>query len=140
MRSERKKTVLIIGLMQVAVMTLGLTVALGGEEGDGDLDAIFADGGQRHRVCLRKRSGAFTCRDVSGDTFVSFGVALGDVDGDLDAVFADGAGVNYGQRNRVCLGDGSGKFKCSDVSADQNYSQGVALAPPELINQPPVAK
>ena len=57
---------------------------------------------------------------------LGFTVALGGEEGDgfPDAVFANGAGVNYGQRNRVCLGDGSGKFKCSDVSADQNYSQG----------------
>jgi len=41
---------------------------------------------------------------------------------DLDAVFA-----NFSQNNRVCLGDGSGAFACSDVSTDANSSQGVAL-------------
>jgi len=41
---------------------------------------------------------------------------------DLDAVFA-----NFSQNNRVCLGDGSGAFSCSDVSTDANNSYGVAL-------------
>jgi carbon monoxide dehydrogenase subunit G len=40
----------------------------------------------------------------------------------IDAVFA-----NYNETNRVCLGDGSGGFTCSDVSADVNWSFGVAL-------------
>ena len=41
----------------------------------------------------------------------------------LDAVFA-----NRGQPNRVCLGDGTGSLNtCSDVSADTNKSEGVAL-------------
>ena len=52
-------------------------------------------------------------------------MALGDVNGDtnMDAVFAN---INI-QRNRVCLGDGSGGFVCSDVSSDTNFSNGVAL-------------
>jgi hypothetical protein len=45
-----------------------------------------------------------------------------DGDGNLDAVFA-----NAGQSNRVCLGDGAGNFTCSDISADTNNSQSVAL-------------
>lgn len=39
-----------------------------------------------------------------------------------DAVFA-----NYNSTNRVCESDGSGGFVCSDVSADQNLTGGVAL-------------
>ena len=54
-------------------------------------------------------------------------MALGDVDGDddddnLDVVFA-----NEGESNRVCLGDGSGGFTCSDVSTDTNTGEGLAL-------------
>jgi len=61
---------------------------------------------------------------VSADTNQSSGVALGIIDGDtnLDAVFANG-----NQINRVCLGDGSGGFTCSNVDADMNGSTGVAL-------------
>ncbi len=47
-----------------------------------------------------------------------------DGDGDIDVVFA-----NFGQRNRVCAGDGSGGFACSDVSTDTNDTVDVAMAP-----------
>jgi hypothetical protein len=36
-----------------------------------------------------------------------------------------------GQQNKVCSGDGSGGFTCSDVSTDTNDTNGVALAPAE---------
>ena len=32
-----------------------------------------------------------------------------------------------GERNRVCLGDGSGGFTCSDVSTDTNDTLAVAV-------------
>ena len=103
-------------------------VALGDVNDDPFLDAVFANsGGQPSRVCLGDGTGNFTCSDVGADTDFSLGVALGDVNGDtfLDAVFAnEGFGV---QANQVCLGDGTGGFVCSDVSADSNYSRGVAL-------------
>ena len=41
----------------------------------------------------------------------------------LDAVFANSSS----QHNRVCLGDGTGRFSCGDVSADTDESSGVAL-------------
>jgi hypothetical protein len=61
---------------------------------------------------------------VSGDSNSTRGVALGFIDGDasIDAVFA-----NAGQQNRVCLGDGSGNFSCSDVSSHQVGDVAVAL-------------
>jgi len=40
----------------------------------------------------------------------------------LDAIFA-----NSGDTNRICLGDGLGGFTCSDVSANINTSQSVAV-------------
>ena len=46
----------------------------------------------------------------------------------LDAVFAN---LPADQPNQVCLGDGSGGFVCSNVSADMNKSQAVALG---LVN------
>ncbi len=100
---------------------------------DGNLDAVFAIDGlaQRNRVCLGDGTGGFACGDVSSDTDASLGLALGDVDrdGNLDAIFANWNFNNDGAPNRVCLGDGTGGFACSDVSADSNNSFGVALVP-----------
>ena len=104
-------------------------VALGDVNGDTKLDVVYAnfDSADSNQVCLGDGSGGFTCSDVSSDTNRSFGVALGDVDGDtkLDAVFSNAG--DAGVSNRVCLGNGSGGFTCSDVSSDTNNSPGVAL-------------
>ena len=99
-------------------------VAAGDVNGDGLVDAVFANYNQANRVCLDSRAGGFACQDVSGDAFASRSVALGDVngDGDLDAVFA-----NYNQANRVCLGDGAGSFACQNVSLDAFNGTGAAL-------------
>lgn len=45
---------------------------------------------------------------------------------------------NEGSSNRVCLGDGTGSFACSDVSSDTNDTIGVALAPAAPPPPPPV--
>jgi hypothetical protein len=105
-------------------------VGLGDMNGDNKLDAVFANLDQRNRVCLGNGSGGFTCSDVSADTNNSWDVAVGDVDrdGGLDVIFAN-FNDPVGQRNRVCLGDGSGGFSCSDVSTDASVSHGLALAP-----------
>ena len=110
----------------VLALLVGAGLALAGVDGDGNPDAVFANGAGfiRNRVCLGDGLGGFTCSDVSSDTNNTFDVALGTVDGDnnLDAVFA-----NFQQRNRLCLGDGAGGFTCSDVSSDTNGTEGVAL-------------
>ncbi len=100
-------------------------VSLGDMDGDGNLDAVFANTfSQRNRICLGDGQGAFACSDVNAAARISSGVAIGDVDnnGTLDLVFA-----NEQQRNRVCLGDGVGGFACTDVSPDALRSQDVAL-------------
>ena len=106
-------------------------IALGDVNGDTFLDAVFTNFDQPNRVCLGDGTGGFTCSDVSADTNTSGGVALGDVNGDtsLDAVFANSLDLNRLNpgTNRVCLGDGTGGFTCSDVNADTNASIGVAL-------------
>ena len=107
-----------------------LDVALGDVNGDAYLDAVFANGldiSQANRVCLGDGMGGFTCSDISMDANETAGVALGDVNGDanLDAVFA--TGFFSAEENRVCLGDGTGGFTCSAVSADTNFTLNVAL-------------
>ena len=54
------------------------------------------------------------------------GAAVGGVDGDgnVDVVFANASR----ERNRVCLGDGSGGFTCGDVSINSNTSDGLSPA------------
>ena len=53
--------------------------------------------------------------------FTSPAISGLDGDGNLDVIFAsDGS-------NRVCLGDGSGSFACSDVSDDSQVSSDVAV-------------
>ncbi len=120
-----------IALSLLVILAFSTGLALGGVNGDANLDAVFANIGQPNRVCLGDGAGGFVCTDVSGDTFSSNGVALGFVDGDttLDAVFANGPTL---EANRVCLGNGDGTFgtpgnECTDVSGDTNDSLGVAL-------------
>ena len=106
-------------------------VALGDVNGDAFLDAVFANSGfgfgELNAVCLGDGTGSFICSGFSGD--ISYGVALGDVNGDtiLDAVFANDFSPLISGENQVCLGDGTGRFTCSDISADSNFSLGVAL-------------
>jgi hypothetical protein len=109
-------------------------VALGHVNGDGNLDAYFANSGNDcDWICLGNGSGGFTCSDVPAMCDASGAVALGDVNGDgnLDAVVSGlcyfTAPLQPCDKNRVCLGNGSGGFTCSDVSSDQNDTGGVAL-------------
>ena len=107
-------------------------IALGDVNGDTSLDAVFASFIRPNQVCLGDGTGGFTCSDVSDDTNDSLGIALGDVNGDtsLDAVFANFSNPhvpNLQGPNRICLGDGTGGFTCSDVSPDFNISYDVAL-------------
>jgi hypothetical protein len=105
-------------------------LGLGDVNADGHLDAVIAHDNGRNRVCLGDGTGEFGCSDVSTDTNSTWDVGLVDVDrdGHLDAVFANLNGPD-GQRNRVCLGNGTGLFDCSDVSPDVRESHGVAVAP-----------
>ncbi len=113
-------------------------VALDDVNGDGHLDAVFANGNCcalpsekfHNRVCLGDGAGSFDC-----DHLIDFpredsslGVALADLDkdGDIDAVFSQALGV----ANRTCLNDGTAVFTCSDVSvvfADTGQGSAVAL-------------
>jgi hypothetical protein len=111
-----------------------LAVALGDVNGDGKLDAVFAnveripaaDPPTRNRVCLGDGAGGFACQQVSPDSNRFHGVALGDVneDSNVDALFA----TNNQQKSRLCLGDGTGQFTCSDMPADSQAARAVSIA------------
>ncbi len=110
-----------------------MSVALGDVDGDTDLDVVFGkEGGGSQRVCTNDGSGSFTCADFA-TSLSGRDVALRDLDGDndLDAVLAGPAVVN-----RACTNDGSGGFTCSNVSADTNFTYGVALSPSAAAGAP----
>ncbi len=98
----------------------------------------FNGTGGFNRACLNDGSGGFpacTFVPTNTDRRRSHGVAAADFDGDGDddVVFANVAGTAPGNVpisavNRLCLNTGPGTFTCSDLSADLENSQGVAVA------------
>ena len=85
----------------------GQSVALGDLDGDGDLDAVVANGYTPPSVLVNDGTGSFTAfTGVLGDD-ISRSVALGDLDGDgdLDAMVA-----NFNQPNTVWTNDGTGTY------------------------------
>ncbi|NND75060.1 MAG: VCBS repeat-containing protein [Ilumatobacter sp.] len=121
-----------IGLLAIVGMLSTLFVSSGFQSGpvsainaDGNIDAVFGAQFVENRSCLGDGSGGFVCSDVSVDTNLSRGAALGDLDGDgdNDAVFA-----NFNATNRVCLSDGAGVFTCADISLDGGDGRAVDLA------------
>ena len=89
-------------------------LALGDLDGDGDLDAVFANYGyQAETVWLNDGAGNFTAHPTTPSFNAGFciGLALGDLDGDgdLDAVFAS-AGNAFGLAETVWRNDGTGSF------------------------------
>ncbi len=107
-------------------------VAIGDVNGDGSPDILFAREGTPSQVCLGDGTGTFTCAAISPNSDDTFGIALGDVnhDGKLDAVLANVERMpdrDNPQHNRVCLGDGAGRFDCHDVGTASYRSAAVAL-------------
>jgi hypothetical protein len=114
----------------------GFGVALGDVDGDGDLDAVFANqeielpSNTASQVCRwNSQAQNFSCADLTSVGLFSNGadVALGDVndDGFLDAVFAR----FIPSRNQICHGDGSGAFTCSEFGPAGIDNSSIALSP-----------
>ena len=117
------KQTIFIGLALLMVLALSHSTAIGGVDGDGNLDAVFAKPNLALQVCRGNGSGGFSCTDMSGNVQDhNVDVALGDVNGDgnLDAVFAGGS-------EKICLGDGLGGFSCTGISEAKSPTSGVAL-------------
>jgi hypothetical protein len=104
-------------------------VALGDVNHDGKLDAVFSNTNQSpQQLCLGDGTGKLACERLGGDVSASSAVALIDLNGDghLDAVFAN-CSVEHGQVNRACFGDGTGEFRCEDVSDDVMAGRAVGV-------------
>ena len=99
-----------------------LAVALGDLDGDGDLDALFANDAVGNRVWLND-GGQFSDSGQTLGDHASFGISLGDLDGDGDL---DAFVSNLNQANRVWLNDG-GVFTDSGQGLGDHSSLEAAL-------------
>ena len=102
-------------------------VALGDLDGDGDLDALVANGaGERSQVWMNDGRGNFSLAGELRDFGDTRDVALGDLDGDgdLDAFLANAANTP----NTVWLNDGAGNFSDNDQKLGNGSSLAVVLA------------
>ena len=98
-------------------------VAVGDLDGDGDLDAVFANDADSSRVWTNAFSTLFIGQDLGATN--ARDVALGDVDGDGDLDIVLGNDASTG--NVVWLNDGSGAFTDSGQSLGVANTEGVAL-------------
>lgn len=128
--TRQNKPIAFVIFLCASILLATYSVTGAGLNGDENADVVFANSSnQLNRVCLGDGTGLLNCDDVDTDRHQSLDVVLGDVnnDGNIDSVFANSGSVGPPQTNRVCLGNGTGSFTCSDVSPDINNSQAVAL-------------
>ena len=103
----------------------GGVVDLGDLDGDGDLDAFFANQSEKpDRVFLNDGTGVFAATPTSlGQLSSSGGVRLGDLDGDGDI----DAFVAATPESVVWLNDGSGDFSDSTNRLNDGFSTDVEM-------------
>jgi hypothetical protein len=120
------------GLEISADMKNTLSVALGDVDGDGDLDVVAGNDGQRNRLYLNNGTSrpfnGVTGSDISADAQGTTSVAVGDLDndGDLDVIAGNDA-----ERNRLYLNNGTSipfnHVTGTDITTDIRNTRSVAL-------------
>ena len=98
--------------------------ALGDLDGDGDLDAVLANGEDDDRLYINDGTGIFNLRALlPGNGVADLAVALGDMDsdGDLDLVSATAMGIY------TSLNDGDGEFTPGAFLPMNRECQAIAL-------------
>ncbi len=98
-------------------------IALGDLDGDGDLDAVFANMHARSEVWINNGAGQFT-NSYQNIGYEAHGVAIGDLDGDGDADLVL-TPASDAEASRIYINNGSGRFAPSshalgDVSLPAN--------------------
>lgn len=83
-------------------------IALGDLDGDGDLDAVFANMHARSEIWINNGAGQFT-NSYQNIGHEAHGVAIGDVDGDGDADLVLTPASDT-EASRLYINDGSGRF------------------------------
>ena len=102
-------------------------LALGDLDGDGDIDAMVANGGfapEPNTMWTNDGTGIFTDSGQALGNSSTFGIALGDFDGDGDL---DAMAANDGQPNTAWTNDGTGTFSNSGQALGFTKSRSVAL-------------
>ena len=108
---------------------LTASISLGDVDGDGDLDAVVANGRHwpgQNRIYINDGRAAFTLARPLGDELAgSYAVPLADLDGDGDLDVAVG---NDRTRNLVFLNDGSGRFEAGAAFGTPSSTRSLTLA------------